>query len=118
MTATEWAMARRAEQLDAHDGDHLLAQARAACEQLPEGPLTLITTSPEGAALAGAICVVRDVPTRWRVVNLGRRMEIEGAVAVVEAVTLAPGLREALGERYPGAPIIDGVPAAVEMATA
>jgi hypothetical protein len=106
--ASQWFADRKVEQEAAHAGDNLLAAARECCKTLPEGPITLLATSAEGIALAGAIVALREAPTSWRQVTLRRGAAIDGTVAVVEMVQLAEGLRAALLRRYPGALVLDG----------
>jgi hypothetical protein len=107
-SATQWVVDRRHEQVSAHEGSTLIAQARSFSRRLPQGPLTLLTTSAEGAALAGALCAMRESPTSWRVVHFGARCSVDGPVAVVEAVTLGEGVRSALQRQFPDALILDG----------
>jgi hypothetical protein len=101
-------MARKEEQAAAHRGERVRELARAVLDQLPRGPVSLITTTAEGAAVAGAVAVLREDPTEWRVVHLGRRLQIDGQVFVVEAVRLGDGVREALLGAFPDAIILDG----------
>lgn len=107
-SATQWAMARKEEQTAAHRGDRVRELACGVLDQLPQGPVTLVTTTAEGAALAGAVAVLREDPTEWRVVHLGRRSHVDGRVFVVEAVRLGEGVRQALVNAFPDAVIFDG----------
>jgi hypothetical protein len=108
LTASAWFVERKGEQENAHDGQALLATARARCAELPAGPVTLVAMSAEGVALAGAIVALRDQPTSWRQVKLRSGTEVSGAVALIEMVVLGEGLRTAVLDRYPGVMILDG----------
>jgi hypothetical protein len=108
LTASAWAFERKAEQDAAHNGEVLRAAARSCCEKLQAGPVTLLATSAEGVALAGAIVALRASPTHWRQVNLRAGSPVDGPVAVVEMVRLGEGLRQALLAQYPEAQILDG----------
>ncbi len=120
ITASQWFADRKVEQEAAHAGGNLLAAARERCHTLPDGPVTLLATSAEGVALAGAIVALRSAPTSWRQVTLRQGPAIDGTVAVVEMVQLGDGLRTALLRRYPGALILDGpaVPGRRDLAAA
>lgn len=106
-SATEWAMARKEEQEAAHRGDRVRELAHAILGRLPGGPVTLVTTTAEGAAVAGAVVVMREDRTDWRVVHLGRRMHLSGPIFVVEAVRLGRGVQEAFQSAFPEAVILD-----------
>ena len=115
-SATEWAVARNQEQAKAHSGEWLRERAQDICGHLPPGPLTVLTTSPEGAALAGAITVLRADPTRWRTIGFGRQVAVEGPAVVIEAVQLGEGLRASLSRLLPGVSVIDASTAATATA--
>lgn len=108
VSASRWFADRKVEQEAAHDGANLIAAARERCRALPDGPVTLLSTSAEGVALAGAIIALRAAPTSWRQVTLRQRAAIDGTVAIVEMVRLGDGLRAAMLQRYPEALILDG----------
>lgn len=107
LETTRWFVDRKAEQIAAHDGEALFAAATACCVALPPGRVTLLTTSPEGTALAGAIAAVRQDPTVWHRMNWADRERADGQVAVVEMVQLGEGLRAALRDVYPDAIFLD-----------
>jgi hypothetical protein len=105
---TAWVAERVVQQRAAHDAHLLRACAEEVLGRLPRGPLTLLSTSVEGCALAAVVGALRPEPTMWEQLALGRRSHPErrGAVAVVEVVRLGDGFLEALEAVLPGVPII------------
>lgn len=111
-TTVAWFVARREEQAAAHHGAALRTWAEAAVRALPIGPLTLVSTSSEGSALAAVISALRDQPTRWQTISLGRPPAgLTGAVAVIEAVQLGDGARASIAALLPHALVLDGLAA-------
>jgi hypothetical protein len=90
-----------------HDGEALRIAAEYVLAQLPAGPLFLISTSAQGAALAAVCAVTRRAPTRWQFVNaLLDPVAASGRVVVVEPIDGGAGWREALLRRYPDADFV------------
>jgi hypothetical protein len=87
------------------DGSCLRAAATSVLSQLPSGPLTLVSTSTAGAALAATCAALRSEPTHWQAIDLLLPTPIEGAVAVVEPIDAGDGWRGALTRHYPGAEV-------------
>jgi hypothetical protein len=103
-----WFAERLVEQGATHDGAVVRHLAEAALAQLPEGAVTILSTSLEGCAVAAATAALRDEPTRWARLVLGRDApEHDGSVIVLEAVTLGDGLRTSIRNMLPAATIMD-----------
>src|SRR4051794_3200163 len=111
--ATRWFVDRLGEQEAAHDGHAMRTWARLVLQQLPAGPLELVSTSIEGCALAAVVAALREEGvTRWRHLVLGREgesSERHAPAVVIEAVEIGPGFRAAIEQSLPGAIIISGV---------
>src|SRR5258708_29125792 len=89
-----------------HDGETIEAAARSILAKLPRGPLALVTTSVEGAALAAVCCVLAGhADLRWEYVSLGRPVDSLPDVPVVAIEPIHPGAwrREALASPLPRA---------------
>lgn len=90
----------------------LLDAAARLVEQLPGGPLHLLTRNAESAALIGAALAMlrsRGPSVSWQPLTLRRLEELSGSgqVIMVEVAELGDGLRQMITERYPGVLIID-----------
>jgi hypothetical protein len=118
--ATAWVADRVMEQRAAHDARLLRTWAEGVLGRLPAGRLTLLSTSVEGCALAAVIGALRDEPTTWEQLALGRPQEDRdgGGVVVVEVVRLGDGLLEALDALLPGVPVIHDLAASPALASA
>jgi len=104
-----WTEDRLAEQRAAHDGEALARWAALVLRQLPAGPISLLSLSVEGCALAAVVAASRAEPTTWEHCTLQRPpVKNKGAKVVVEAVRLGKGVREELENYLPDAPILDG----------
>lgn len=100
---------RQAEMDRLYDGEVLRDAVIEVLKRLPSGPLTLVSTSVQGAGLVAACAAARAEPTGWRQVNLAHStIEVSGAVVVVEPVDAGAGWRAAVAARYPGAQILVG----------
>ena len=89
-------------------GGALIAAAEAVLAELPAGPLTLLSTSDQGAGLAAACASRRVDETAWRKVNLVAPVAVaaERRVVVIEPVDPGAGWRQAVKRSYPGAEVI------------
>jgi hypothetical protein len=96
---------RRLRQMDAlHDGDQLADAAASVLSQLPAGSLTLLSTSPQGVALAAVCAATRGDSTRWSALDLlDPGPQDTGGVVVVEPVDAGPGWRRSVSARLPSA---------------
>lgn len=112
-TAEAWLRERLLEQQEAHSGRALRAWAEEVLQVLPSGPLQLFSTSTEGCALAAVIAALRHDETEWQRVDLYRPVRPRDgfAGAVVEAVEVGSGLREAINKAMPGTMLVVGVAA-------
>ena len=100
--------ARLQEEMDElYEGQAVSAAAALVVAALPGGPLTLLSTSDQGAGLA-AVCASRRPSTTWRKTNLLSPLltPVAGGVVVIEPVDPGAGWRQAVARRYPGAPIV------------
>src|SRR3712207_1449644 len=71
---------------------------------LPSGPIDLIATTGEGAALAAVVAASRTEPTSWRRVRLTlSRTRDESRVYVVEPYATGEGWRKTVLSRFPSA---------------
>ena len=88
-------------------GDAIATAADAVFAELPTGPITLISTSDQGAGLA-AVCASRHGDATWRKVNLVAPAPVatDGDVVVIEPVDPGAGWRQAVERSYPGARVI------------
>src|SRR6266851_9523069 len=91
-----------------HDGPTLRCAAEEVVEQLPDGDVTMVATSAEGAALA-AVCAALAPGRRltWQMVNLIRPYRgTTSKVVVVDAIDPGTGWREAVLYRFPDATFV------------
>jgi hypothetical protein len=90
-----------------YEGRALSTAVALLLDVLPGGPLTLLSTSDQGAGLA-AVCASRRRSTTWRKTNLVSPLPapISGAVVVIEPIDPGAGWRQAVEHRYPGAQIV------------
>ena len=88
-----------------HDGRRLDAAAGRTEQQLPDEPLTLLSTSAEGAAVAAVCASRRSSPTSWRLINLGYppALESDPMIVFVEPVDPGRAWHAAVKRHYPGA---------------
>ena len=92
-----------------HRGEVMESAARSVLSRLPRGPLSLVTTSVEGAALAAVCCVLApESGLRWEYVCLDRpaRFDGHGIIVAVEPVDPGPWWRQALAQRLPSATVV------------
>jgi hypothetical protein len=98
-----------------HSPSVLRRAAEEVLEHLPDGPVSLVSTSMEGAALA-ALCSVmaeRQV-SGWHLVDVTFpiRAELERQVIVIEPVDPGEGWRSMVHERLPRAQVVIPAPSA------
>jgi hypothetical protein len=111
--ATPWFAARRDEQRRAHAGDVLRDLAEYVYHRLPTGPVTLLSLSVEGCALAAVVATLRNDDTTWQQFALaGPHPERHGKTVVVEPVLLGSGVLQSLKELLPDADVVHGIASA------
>jgi hypothetical protein len=101
--------ARLREEMDElYDGGALAAAAETVLAELPSGPLTLISSSDQGAGLAAVCASRRDAETVWRKVNLvgERPVRTDGRVIIIEPLDPGAGWGRAVERLYPGARVL------------
>jgi hypothetical protein len=98
------ALARMA---DYHSGEELARTAHSLISRLPPGPVVLVSTTIEGAAIAAvmsAFSAAQDVP--WYLISPSRRAKLpEGHVVLIEPVDAGEGWRRTMETVIPGAEI-------------
>jgi hypothetical protein len=109
---TAWHLATEQERELVREGDPLLEAAARLQEQLPAGPVHLLTRNAESAAVVGAALAMlspRGTAASWQPLMLRRREELSGRgrPVLVEVAELGDGLRQMIAERYPGMLVID-----------
>lgn len=84
------------------DGHALRSAAAAVARRLPPGRLALLSTSPEGAALAAVCASTRSAPTSWQLIHLAYppRVHPDAHVVVVEPVDPGCGWEAAVRRHY------------------
>lgn len=89
-------------------GDAISAAADRVLAELPAGPLTLISTSDQGAGLAAVCASRRSDATSWRKVSLvaPNAVGTRGDVVVIEPVDAGTGWRQAVERSYPGSRVV------------
>jgi pimeloyl-ACP methyl ester carboxylesterase len=71
--------------------------------QLPDGQVTLVATSLDGAGLAAACAAMAaDRVVSWQLVNPGWRYDIDGVVVAVAPSDPGEGWHKALCDRFSG----------------
>lgn len=109
-TTTSWFAERLAEQRAAHSGATLNQWASEVLLELPSGPVTLLSLSVEGCALAAVVAASRQDATSWEQLALGRpHRELVGIPVVLEPAQLAEGALRVLERTLPGAVVISGL---------
>jgi hypothetical protein len=100
---------RLKQEMDALSKGSVLASAtEAVLAELPAGPLTLLSSSDQGAGLAAACASRRDAETAWRKINLvgPQPASTVGQIIVIEPVDPGVGWRRAVERSYPGARLL------------
>lgn len=91
-----------------HTGEELVRAAHVLIDRLPPGPLVLVSTTIEGAAIAAvmsALASTRDLS--WHLISPSWRPDLpEGQVVVVEPVDAGLGWRSTMESLMPGAEIL------------
>lgn len=90
-----------------HAGGRLASAVDEVAGSLPAGPVTVLSTTIEGAAIA-AVCASRRPSATWRMVELSWQPAIVTDTPVVFVEPVEPGAawRDAVARRYPEAPIV------------
>jgi hypothetical protein len=90
------------------DGRALQAAAAGVADRLPPGRLALLSTSPEGTALAAVCAVARSAPTSWQLINLGYppTVALGFRVVVIEPLDPGQGWQAAVRRHYPHADLV------------
>jgi hypothetical protein len=91
-----------------HDGDVLRHAAADLVRRLPEGPLTLITTSEQGVGLVAACACLRTAPTRWERIDLMTfpSFPVGTRLVAIEPIEGTLAWREAIQHRCPDATVM------------
>jgi len=73
------------------DGRTLRLAADSVASSLPPGPLVLLSTSPEGAALAAVCAASRRAPTSWQLIHLAYPPSVPPMTRIVMVEPIDPG---------------------------
>lgn len=89
------------------DGKALRDAAASVQERLPSGPLVLMSTSPEGTAVA-AVCAASRPSTTWQFLHLACPPAVgeDEHIVFIEPVDPGRGWRAAVRRRYPRATLL------------
>jgi hypothetical protein len=96
-----------------HSPAILRRAAEEVLERLPGGPVSIVSTSIEGAALAAVCSILAEQQVSgWHMIDIAfpLRAELEKQVVVVEPIDPGAGWRNLLLKRLPGAQIVIPVP--------
>jgi hypothetical protein len=86
-----------------HRGSSLNQAAREVLSQLPDGQVTLVATSLEGAGLAAACAAVAsDRVISWQLVNPCWQYEIDGLIVGIAPCDPGDGWKRVLCDRFSG----------------
>jgi hypothetical protein len=90
-----------------HAGDQLASTADDMAQRLPSGPVTMLSTTIEGAAIA-AVCAAQRPAASWRMIELSWQPAIitDTPVVFVEPVEPGAAWRDAVERRYPEATVL------------
>lgn len=107
-TLAEHYLQLQAEMDGLYEGAELAAGVDLVLDELPIGPVMLVSTSDQGAGLSAACAAQRSEPTLWRKVNLQLPAPAPAryVVVIVDPVEGGAGWRQAVERAYPGARLI------------
>lgn len=91
-----------------HDGSALRDAAYEVGGRLPAGRAVLLSTSPEGAAIAAVCAAARRAPTSWQLIHLAYPPALEGGQQIVVLEPVDPGAAWTVAVRrhYPDALVL------------